>query len=49
MDSVNFLSLPAFSTSSTKNQYGLDGAEAVLGLPDPPAGLVAMLGVEAAS
>ncbi len=49
MDSVNFLSLPALATSSTKNQYGEVGAVALLGLPDPPDGLVAMLGVEAAS
>ena len=46
---VIFMSFPALAASSTKNQYGLDGAVAVLGLPDPPAGLVPKLGVEAKS
>ena len=46
---VIFLSFPAFATSSTKNQYGLVGALAVLGVPDPPAGEVAALGVAARS
>ena len=47
---VNFMSLPAFAASSTKNQYGLVGAVALLGLPaSPPLGLVALLGVADAS
>ena len=46
---VIFLSSPALLTSSTKNQYGLDGAFAVLGVPDPPDGEVAALGVAARS
>ena len=49
VDTVNFFALPALSLSSTINQYVDDGADALLGVPDPPAGLVSKLGVEAKS
>ena len=50
VDTVSFISFPAFSALSTKNQYGLEGAGAVLGLPEKkPPGSVALLGVAAAS
>ena len=42
-------SLPPLSTSSILNQYGLDGAVAVLEVPEPPVGLVPKLGVAALS